>query len=144
MTSVFSVMNSVTPVCCFTSNRILSVQPKHTTRCPRFHCRKDNLPLDPAFFLLQLHSMILVLYQHHIQHATLLCDSRTKLICNKNPKVPFLGIDVKGGRERSHQSLIISIGGREYSGGKSYSMRKKYHIKDPGFLVFKRREVTCL
>ena len=45
MTSVFSVMNSVSPVCYFRSNRILSVQPKHTTRCHRLHNRKNILPL---------------------------------------------------------------------------------------------------
>ena len=45
--------------------------------------------------------MILVLYQHHIRLVALLCDSRTKPICNKNPEEPFLEIDVKGG-ERDH------------------------------------------
>ena len=38
-------MNLVSPICCFRSNRILSVQPKHTTRCHRFHHRKNILPL---------------------------------------------------------------------------------------------------
>ena len=80
-----------------------SVQPKpfgateDKTRCHRFHYRKDSLPLVSAFFLIQLHSMILVLFQHHIQLATLFCDSRTKPIRDKNPEEPFLEIDVKGG-----------------------------------------------
>ena len=45
--------------------------------------------------------MILVLYQHHILYAALLCDSRTKPILTNTPEDPFLEIDVKGG-ERDH------------------------------------------
>ena len=56
-------------------------------------------------------------------------------------------IDVKGG-ERDHIKalcLIISIGGERILRGREFfTMRKKYHIKDPRCLVFKRREVTCL
>ena len=87
---------------------LLSVQPnapKHTTQCHWFHYRKNRLALVPAFFLIQLHSMILVLYQHHIWLAALFCDSRTKPILTHTTEDPFLEIDVKGG-ERSHQSLI--------------------------------------
>ena len=49
MTSVFSAMNSVPPISYFRSSRILSVQPKHTTRCHRFHHRKNSLPLILCF-----------------------------------------------------------------------------------------------
>ena len=66
--------------------------------------------------------MILVLYQHHIRHAALLCDSRTKPIYNKNPEEPFLEIDVKGG-ERDHikayhfrESITFSGGERDLQG----------------------------
>ena len=45
----FSVLNSVTPVCHFRSNRMISMQPKNATRCHRFPCREDNLPLVPTF-----------------------------------------------------------------------------------------------
>ena len=100
MTSVFSAMNSVSPICCFCSNRILSVQPKHTTRCHRFHNRKNSLPHNFVFLLIQLHSMNLVLYKHHIFTNALCCDSRIKPIHDKFQK-PFLEIDVKGG-ERDH------------------------------------------
>ena len=100
MTSVFSVMNSVTPVHCLRSNRNLSVQPKHKTWCHRFHYRKNILPFVPALLLIQLHSMNLVLYKHHIFIIALCCDSRTKPIHDKFQK-PFLEIDVKGG-ERDH------------------------------------------
>ena len=78
MTSVFSAMNSVSPVGCLRTNRNILVQPKHKTRCHQFHNRKDSLPLVSAFYLIQLHSMNLVLYQHHVRLATLLYDSRTK------------------------------------------------------------------
>ena len=66
-----------------------------------FTTEKTACHLIPAFFLLQLHSMFLIFYQHYIRLAALLCDSRTKPICNKNPEEPFLEIDVKG-EERDH------------------------------------------
>ena len=50
--------------------------------------------------LIQLHSMNLVLYKHHIFINALCCDSRIKPIHDKFQK-PFLEIDVKGG-ERDH------------------------------------------
>ena len=136
MTSVLSVLDSVIPICCFRSHRTNSVPPKTTTRYHRFHCREDNLPYVPVV-LFQLHSMILVLYQHHNLYAALLCDSRTKPILTHTPEDPFLEIDVKGG-ERSHQSLFSSKGEREKNG------ERGNHIKGPRCLVFKRREVTCL
>ena len=115
MTSGFTLMNSVTPVRSLRPNRNLSVQPKHTTRSHRFHHRKTNLPLIPNFCLLQLHSMILVLYQHHFSLAALFSASRTKPICDKNPEDPSWKLMSKG-RERSHQSLIISLGGENTQG----------------------------
>ena len=126
MTSVFSVMNSVTPVYCFRSNRILLVQPKHTTRSHRFHHRKTNLPLIPDFCLLQLHSMILVLYQHHIRHAALLYDSRTNPFVSHVHKSPSWKLMSKGEREITSK-LNPSYRGRkrEYSGGESFSTRRK-------------------
>ena len=63
-----------------------------------FNTEKTICHLHSAY-LIQLYSMILVLYQHHIRLAALLCDSRTKPICNKNPEEPFLEIEVKGERE---------------------------------------------
>jgi hypothetical protein len=45
--------------------------------------------------------MILVLYQHHLLYAALLCVSRTKPILTLTLEDPFLEIDVKGG-ERDH------------------------------------------
>ena len=95
--------------------RNLSAPPKHTTRCHRFHYRKDSLPLVSAFFLIQLHSMNLVLDQHHIQLTALFCDSRTKPIMIKIQKNPSWKLMSKGG-ERSHQSLIISIEGENTQG----------------------------
>ena len=137
MTSVFSVINSVAPACHFRSNRILFVKPKHTTRCHRFHYRKDILPLVSAFFLIQLHSMNLVLDQHPIQLAALLCDSRTKPIMTKIQKNPSWKLMSKGEREITSKLNHI-YRGREYSRG------ERIIIKDPRCLVFKRREVTCL
>ena len=111
MTSVSSVMNSVTPVSWFRSNRILSVQPKHTTRCHRLHNRKNILTLIHLYLMIQLHSMNLVLYKHHIFINALCCDSRI---------YPFLEIDVKGG-ERDHikayhfrESITFSGGERSF------------------------------
>src|SRR3954462_6245921 len=110
-------MNSVTPVCSLRPNRNLSVQPKHTTRSHRFHHRKTNLPLIPDFCLLQLHSMILVLYQHHIRHAALLCDSRTNPFVSHVQKSPSWKLMSKGEREITSK-LNPSYRGRkrEYSG----------------------------
>ena len=137
MTSGFTLMNSVTPVCSLWPNRNFSVQPKHTTRSHRFHHRKTNLPLIPDFCLLQLHSMILVLYQHHIRHAALLCDSRTNPFVSHVQKSPSWKLMSKGERE------ITSKLNHIYR-GREYSREERVIIKDPRCLVFKRREVTCL
>ena len=100
MTCVFSTMNSGSPVCCFRSNRILSVQPKHTTRCHRFHYRKNTLPffscfpLDPAPL-----NESCPLQASHFYHCFVLClKDQTH---STNSRKSFLEIDVKGG-ERDH------------------------------------------
>ena len=134
MTSGFTLMNLVTPVCSLRPNLNLSVQPKHTTRSHRFHHRKSNLPLFPDFYLLQLHSMILVLYQHHIRHAALLCDSRTNPFVSHVQKSPSWKLMSKVEREITSKlkreitsKLNSSYRGRkrEYSGGESFSTRRK-------------------
>ena len=56
------------------------------------------------FLLIQLYSMNLVLYKHHIFINALCCDSRTKPIHDKFQKA-LLGNWCQRGRERSHQSL---------------------------------------
>ena len=130
-------MNSVTPGCLLRSNRTLSVPPKHQTWCYRFHCRKNILPLVSEFFLIQLHSMNLVLDQHPTQLAALFCDSRTKPIMTKIQKNPSWKLMSKGERE------ITSKLNHIYR-GREYSREERVIIKDPRCLVFKRREVTCL
>ena len=150
MTNVFSAMNSVSPIWCPRSVRIPSVQPKHPTRCHRSHYRKNTLPFFPALLRIQLHSMNLVLYKHHIFIIALCCDSRTKPIHDKFQKA-LLGNWCQRGRERSHQSLITLIGGERYtSTGKEISprgeriLKKRVILKDPRCLAFKRRDATCL
>ena len=56
--------------------------------------------------LIQLHSMNLVLYQHHIFLAALTCDSRTKPMWQHIQKI-LLGNWCQRGRERSHQKLYL-------------------------------------
>ena len=68
-----------------------------------------------VFLLIQLHSMNLVLYKHHIFISALCCDSRIKPIHDKFQKA-LLGNWCQRGRERSHQSLIISLGGENTQG----------------------------
>ena len=98
MTSAFSAMNSVSPICYFRTNRIFSVRPKHTTRCHRLHNRKNSLPHNSVFLLIQLHSMNLVLYKHHIFIIALFCVSRTKPI-RQIPEDPSWKLMSKGERE---------------------------------------------
>ena len=92
-------MNSVSPICCSRSNRILLVRPKHTTRCHRFHNRKNSLPLILCF--LWSNSTQWILSSTSITFLPLLCTVSQ----GPNPfdrfKKPFLEIDVKGG-ERDH------------------------------------------
>ena len=80
-----------------------------------------------VFILIQLHSMNLVLYKHHIFIIALCCDSRIKPIHDKFQRErerlhlyqALLGNWCQRGRERSHQSLSfrerdhISEGERE-------------------------------
>ena len=142
MTSVFSVMNSVSPIWCFRSNRILSVKPKHTTRCHRFHNRKNSLPLILCFFWSS--STQWILSSTSITFLPLLCVVPQ----GPNPLDRFqktlLGNWYQRGRERSHQSLSfrershpslsllkgerVSLpqGEKEISRGREYSSRKYF------------------
>ena len=124
VTSVFSVMNSVTPACYFRSHRNLSVLPKYTTRWYRFQNRKNNLPLIPVFFWSSSTQWILSSTSITFFLAALICDSRTKPICDNKSIRPFLEIDVKGEErdhiktlsiERDHIKLYHISRGREYS-----------------------------
>ena len=109
MTSVFSAMNSVPLICYFRSNRILSVPPKHTTRCHRFHNRKNSLPLILCFFWSS--STQWILSSTSITFLSLLCSvsqGPNPFTTNSRGRErdyifikPFLEIDVKGG-ERDH------------------------------------------
>ena len=105
MTSVFSAMNSVTPICYFRSNQILSVPPKHTTRCHRFHNRKISLPLILCFFWSS--STQWILSSTSITFLSLLCAVSQ----GPNPFDRFqktlLGNWCQRGRERWHQSLSL-------------------------------------
>ena len=58
----------------------------------------------------------------------------------------LLGNWCQRGRERSHQSLILPIGGERENtqGDKVSQLGESNIIKDPRCLVFKRRDVTCL
>jgi len=142
--NVVSMLNSDTPNCYFQSNWTISVPPKNTTRCYRFHTSEKTIcHLHPAF-LLQLHSMILVLYQHHTLYATLLCDSRTKPILTHSLEDPFLEIDVKGGREITSKLILLKGGGRKMEREREKKGERGNLIKGPRCLVFKRREDTCL
>src|SRR3954463_9303762 len=97
----FSVMNSASPSHCFRSNRILSVPPTHSNSVPPTSQQEATCSI---FLLIQLHSMNLVLYKHHsfIHCFVLSLKDQTH---STDSRKPFLEIDVKGGRERSHQSL---------------------------------------
>ena len=107
--SVFSAMHSVSPIYCFWSNRILSVQPKHTTRCHRFHNRKNSLPLILCFFWSS--STQWILSSRSITFLSLLyvvTQGSNPFTTNSRGRErdyifikPFLEIDVKGG-ERDH------------------------------------------
>jgi len=109
VTSVFSAMNSVTPSCYFRSNRKLSVPPKHTTRCHRFHNRKNSLPLILCFFWSS--STQWILSSTSITFLSLLyvvTQGSNPFMTNSRGRErdyifikPFLEIDVKGG-ERDH------------------------------------------
>ena len=84
--------NSVSPI---------SLQERHLATC---FC----------IFLIQLHSMNLVLDQHPIQLAALFCDSMTKPIMTKIQKNPSWKFMSKGKREITSKLNHI-YRGREYS-----------------------------
>ena len=102
-------MNSVSPVCYFRSNRKISVPPKHTTWCHRFHNRKNSLPHILYFFCSS--STQWILSSTSITFLSLLCSvsqGPNPFMTNSRGRErdyifikPFLEIDVKGG-ERDH------------------------------------------
>ena len=143
-------MNSVSPICCFRSNRILSVQPKPTTRCHRFHNRKNSLPLILCFFWSS--STQWILYSTSITFLSLLyvvTQGSNPFTTNSRGRErlhlyqALLGNWCQRGRERSHQSLITSTGGERYLQGERI-LKERVIFKDPRCLVFKRRDATCL
>ena len=97
-------MNSVRPICYFRSNRIFSVWPKHTTRCHRFHNRKNSLPLILCFFWSS--STQWILSSTSITFLTLLCAvTQGPNPFTTNSRRPFLEIDVKGGEREITSNL---------------------------------------
>ena len=137
MTSVFSAMNSVTPICYFRSNRILSVQPKHTTRCHQFHNRKNSLPLilcfsDPA----PLNESCPLQASHFLSLLYVVTQGSDPVTTNSRGRErlhlyqALLGNWCQRGRERSHQSLslreITSEKERERSPGGENTSRKYF------------------
>ena len=113
---------------------LFSVQPNPFGTTEAYHSvppisqQEKQFATYSVFLLIQLHSMNLVLYKHHIFINALCCDSRIK---------PFLEIDVKGGErdhikayhlERSHQRGRVSPpqGEKEISRGREYSSRKYF------------------
>ena len=132
MTNVLSVLNSDTPVCLFGQTEPFRCHRRKQLGVTDFNAEKTLCHVHPAY-LFQLHSMILVLYLHHILYAALLCDSRTKPILTHTPEDPFLEIDLKGGAREITSKL------NHFKGGECLITSKS-----PRCLVFKRREVTCL
>ena len=107
-------MNLVPPVCCFLSNRILLVQLKHTTRCHRFHNRKNFLPHILCFFWSSSTQWILSSTSITFLSFSLCSDSRTKPI-RQIPENRSWKLMSKGGREITSK-LNHFYRGREYSG----------------------------
>ena len=105
-------MNSVSPICCFRSNRTLSVQPKHTTRCHRLHNRRNILPLIHPY--LWSSSTQWILSSTSITFLSMCCTvtPRSNPFMT-NSRRPFLEIDVKGG-ERDHIKAYHFQREREY------------------------------
>ena len=101
-------MNSVTPICYFRSNRKLSVPPKHTPRCHRFHNRKNNLPLILCFFWSSSTQWILSSTSITFFKCFVLWLKGQTLLENWCQK----------GRERSHQSLSL----------KEITSEREYHL----------------
>ena len=135
MTSVFSKMNSVSPISYFWPNRILSVQPKHTTRCHRFHIRKTVCHIFYVSFYPAPLNESCPLQASHFYHCFVLClKDQTH---STDSRKTFLEIDVKGGErdhikayhlERSHQRKRVSPpqGEKEISRGREYSSSKYF------------------
>ena len=115
------------------------------------------------FLLIQLYSMNLVLYNHHIFIHCFVLSLKDQTYTTDSRK-PFLEIDVKGGErdhikayhqgERDHiKSLSPTkekvLRGREYSRipyikGEKEIFKGERILKDPRCLMFKRRDATCL
>ena len=105
---------------------LFSVQPNPFGTTETFHSvpptsqQEKQFATCSIFLLIQLHSMNLVLYKHHIFISALFCDSRTKPIHDKFQKA-LLGNWCQRGRERSHQSLSSE---REIT-SKSYHLQRR-------------------
>ena len=93
-----SVLNSASPIFSHRLNRNNSVPPKKKTGCYQFQYWENMLPFA-SFIFFQLHSMIFILYLHHVLHAALSCDSRTKPISLIRQKIPSWKLMSKGERE---------------------------------------------
>ena len=136
-------MNSVSPICCFRSNRILSVQPKHTTWCHLFHNRKNSLPLILCFFWSS--STQWILSSTSITFLSLLyvvTQGSNPFMSNSRGRKrlhlyqALLGNWCQRGRERSHQSLSptrekvlrgrkIFLGGENTQGSQMLDVQEK-------------------
>ena len=129
-------MNSVTPICCFRSNRILSVQPKHTTRCHRLHNRKNSLPLTLCFFwssstqwILSSTSIPVTLVLYVVTQGSNPFTTNSRERERLHLYQALLGNWCQRGRERSHQSLSF----RERSHQKIYHLlRERERERSPG------------
>ncbi len=88
---------------------MLSVQPNPLGTTEAYHSvppisqQEKQFATYSVFLLIQLHSMNLVLYQHHIYLSALCCDSRTTPIHDKFQKT-LLGNWCQRGRKSSHES----------------------------------------
>ena len=99
---------------------LFSVQPNPFGTTEAYHSvppisqQEKQFATYSVFLLIQLHSMNLVLYKHHIFIIALCCDSRIKPIHVKfqiererlHLIKPFLEIDVKGEREITSKLII--------------------------------------
>ena len=117
-------MNSVSPICYSRPNRILLVQPKHTTRCHRFHNRKNSLPHILCFF--RSSSTQWILSSISITLALLLCfvpQGPNPFV--KKSRRTLLGNWCQRGRERSHQSLLFRERSHLIWGERSFRERER-------------------
>ena len=135
-------MNSVTPICYFWSNRKFSVPPKHTTRCHRFHNRKNSLPLILCFFWssstqwilsstsITFLSLLYVVTQGSNPFTTNSRGRERDYIFIK----PFLEIDVKGG-ERDHIKAYHFRESITFSGGERSFRERERDLQGERILV---------